>query len=50
MDNMLAVRQHSVLGAAGSGAGESATHLTQAEGEMDNMLAVRQLAAAPWSS
>jgi hypothetical protein len=29
-------------GAAGSGAGESATRLTQAEGEMDNMLAVRQ--------
>ncbi len=38
-----AAAQHP-CGAAGSGAGESATRLTQAEGEIDtgNMLAVRQ--------
>ncbi len=37
-------------GAAGSGAGESATRLTQAEGEMDNMLAVTGSTLSPWSS
>jgi hypothetical protein len=36
-------------GAAGSVAGESATRLTQAEGEMDNMLAVCGRMASPWS-